>query len=233
MHANVLKFARIRRMTRLTANGRRVLCVRPVSYDDPPKSLHCSLDFFFECKDEDDASIRRYNFGRDGRISLDLKQYSAIKHVIGIVNFGYEEDGNHHTLNASEVASFQADVAKLQPSSVEKERKIAAAAARIANQVYDAGPVSRSKRRRNRVGRITGGNTIAEWTATFERWKAALAKMANLNWQVYSQQHLPAEVYDGIFREGKEDHVRAMIKHAVSLPGACSCSFCIEENITS
>ena len=91
--------ARIRRMTRLTANGRRVLCVRPVSHDDPPKSLHCSLDFFFECKDEDDASIRRYNFGRDGRISLDLKQYSAIKHVIGIVNFGYEEDGNHHTLN--------------------------------------------------------------------------------------------------------------------------------------
>ena len=71
-----------------------------------------------------------------------------------------------------------------------------------------------------------------EMKMVVDRWKRAFTHvLVNLNWEVYSIEHLDSNTYDAITHEGREKHITTMVEKGVKMPGACSCEWCKEEGV--
>jgi hypothetical protein len=231
-----LHFAKVRRMTKLTGNGKRVLLMRPVQLANPPKSLHCSFDFFVEVNTEGE-NTHKYHFGADGGVQLDIKQFETQQHILGLAFFDYDEKENTHELKVlvdgkTQFDEFQAEVDRLQPTQRRIDITAATRASRVANQHSDIVNVPRGRTAVTRSGRRSGQSYRREFKIIVDRWKKAFAeKMVDLNWEVYSVEHLPEDVYDTITYHGRDVHIQTLIDNNIKMPGVCSCAFCVEEGI--
>lgn len=92
---------------------------------------------------------------------------------------------------------FEAEVKRLQPSVRSRDISAGRAAARIAAQHSDVAPrIPARTSTHTHGGCQAGASGEKERKMIMERWKVAFAtKMDNLNWEVYSIEHLSEELY--------------------------------------
>ena len=102
-------------------------------------------------------------------------------------------------------------------------RREARIASRIANQHSDTIRNTRTTLdTTTRSGRRSGRARSKEFKLVVERWKHSFTHiMDNLNWEVYSIEHLSEEKYNEITHEGREAHIEALINEDVPMPGKC------------
>ena len=133
---------------------------------------------------------------------------NVVQHVLGIAHFTYNESTNTHSLDDEQYQHFKHEVERLQPTVQQTARREARIASRIANQHSDTIRNTRTTLdTTTRSGRRSGRARSKEFKLVVERWKHSFTHiMDNLNWVVYSIEHLSEEKYNEITHEGREAH---------------------------
>ena len=190
--------------------------------------------------DSGEQKCKSFHFGPDGGVAVDTRECEACKHLLGTTCFLHDEEKNAHLMPLSEFKGHYDEVEACKPTVRARERKASRVADRVANQFSSEivqhpslrDPALAAGLLTTRSGRSTGRSSAGRMKVVVDRWKRALThSLANLNWEVYSVEHMSSDLHDSIYHEGRETHIRKLVELGIKPPGECSCEWCKEEGV--